>query len=101
MRLKAGIKKSGILTALEFSVLGTAGAYAAGATGAVDALVKDLYLCPNVATELTDVYVNAGPARAFRAPGSPPRRVGPRTDDGRPRRGDRHGPRRGEAQEYP
>ena len=71
MRLKAGIKKSGILTAFEFSVLGTPGAYAAGATRAIDALVKDLYLCPNVATELTDVYVNAGPARAFRAPGHP------------------------------
>jgi len=71
MRLKAGIKKSGILTALELSVLGTGGAYAVGGVWGVDALVKDLYLCPNVTTEVTDVYVNAGPARAFRAPGHP------------------------------
>jgi CO/xanthine dehydrogenase Mo-binding subunit len=71
MRLKAGIKKSGLLTALEFTVLGSGGAYAASGTGAVDALVKDLYLCSNVATESTDVYINAGPARAFRAPGHP------------------------------
>jgi CO/xanthine dehydrogenase Mo-binding subunit len=71
MRLKAGIKKDGTLTALDFSVLGSGGAYAAGGTGAVDSLVKDLYLCPNVRTELTDVYINAGPARAFRAPGHP------------------------------
>ncbi|HVN94957.1 MAG TPA: xanthine dehydrogenase family protein molybdopterin-binding subunit, partial [Syntrophorhabdaceae bacterium] len=71
MRLKAGIKKNGTLTALEFSILGSGGAYAAGGTGAVDSLVKDLYLCPNVRTEATDVYMNAGPARAFRAPGHP------------------------------
>ena len=71
MRLKAGIKREGTLTALEFSVLGSGGAYAAGGTGAVDFLVRDLYLCPNVRTELTDVYINAGPARAFRAPGHP------------------------------
>jgi CO/xanthine dehydrogenase Mo-binding subunit len=71
MRLRAGIKKDGVLTALEFSVLGSGGAYAAGGTGGIDALVKDLYLCPNVATESTDVYINAGPSRAFRAPGHP------------------------------
>ena len=62
--LKAGVKKDGTLTALEFSVLGTGGAYPAGGT-AVDSLVKDLYQCPNVRTELTDVYINAGPARPF------------------------------------
>jgi len=71
MRLKAGIKKSGILTALEVSALGTGGAYAVGGVWGVDALVKDPYLCPNVTTEVTEVYINAGPARAFRAPGHP------------------------------
>jgi CO/xanthine dehydrogenase Mo-binding subunit len=71
MRIKAGIKKDGTLTALDLSVLGSGGAYAAGGTGAIDSLVKDLYLCPNVRTESTDVYINAGPARAFRAPGHP------------------------------
>jgi xanthine dehydrogenase YagR molybdenum-binding subunit len=37
----------------------------------MDWLVRDLYLCPNVRTETTDVYINAGPARPFRAPGHP------------------------------
>jgi len=37
----------------------------------VDWLVKDLYSCPNIRTETTDVYINAGPARPFRAPGHP------------------------------
>jgi xanthine dehydrogenase YagR molybdenum-binding subunit len=37
----------------------------------VDWLVRDLYQCPNVKTTCTDVYINAGPARPFRAPGHP------------------------------
>jgi len=71
MKLKAGIKKDGTLTALDFECLGTGGAYPAGGTSGVDWLVRDLYLCSNVRTKSTDVYVNAGPARAFRAPGHP------------------------------
>jgi xanthine dehydrogenase YagR molybdenum-binding subunit len=34
-------------------------------------VVRDLYTCPNVKTEMTDVFINAGQARAFRAPGHP------------------------------
>jgi len=71
MRLKAGVKKDGTLTALDFSVTGTGGAYPAGGTDLVDWLIRDLYTCPNVRTEKTDVYINAGPARPFRAPGHP------------------------------
>jgi CO/xanthine dehydrogenase Mo-binding subunit len=71
MRLKAGVKKDGTLTALDFSCIGTGGAYPANGTGLVDWLIRDLYLCPNVRTRLTDVYINAGPARPFRAPGHP------------------------------
>ena len=71
MKLKAGVRKDGTLTALELTVLGTGGAYPAGGTSLVDWLVRDLYACPNVRTESTDVYTNAGPARAFRAPGHP------------------------------
>jgi CO/xanthine dehydrogenase Mo-binding subunit len=71
MRLKAGVKKDGTLTALELTVLGTGGAYPAGGIGLVDWLVRDLYTCPNVRTEMTDVYVNGGPSRPFRAPGHP------------------------------
>jgi CO/xanthine dehydrogenase Mo-binding subunit len=71
MKLKAGVKKDGTLTALEFSGIGTSGAYPAGGAALMDWLVRDLYLCPNVRTETTDVYINAGPARPFRAPGHP------------------------------
>ena len=71
MKLKAGTRKDGTLTALEFSCLGTGGAYPAGGTSLVDWLIRDLYQCPNVRTKLTDVYINAGPSRPFRAPGHP------------------------------
>lgn len=71
MHLKAGVKKDGTLTALEFSGVGASGAYPAGGTSLVDWQIKDLYTCPNVTTKLTDVYINAGPARPFRAPGYP------------------------------
>jgi CO/xanthine dehydrogenase Mo-binding subunit len=71
MTLKAGVKRDGTLTALEFTGLGTGGAYPAGGTSLLDWQIKDLYTCPNVRTRLTDVYVNAGPARPFRGPGHP------------------------------
>jgi xanthine dehydrogenase YagR molybdenum-binding subunit len=71
MTLKAGIKKDGTLTALQFSGLATGGAYPAGGAALLDWLVRDLYACENVRTETTDVFVNAGPARPFRAPGHP------------------------------
>jgi xanthine dehydrogenase YagR molybdenum-binding subunit len=70
MTLKAGVKKDGTLTALELKVVSTGGAYATG-SGGVDFQIRDLYLCPNVRTEAHDAYVNAGPQRAFRAPGHP------------------------------
>ena len=71
MMLKAGIKKDGTLTALDFTCTGTGGAYPAGGTSLVDWQVRDLYKCPNVRTTRTDLYINAGPARPFRAPGHP------------------------------
>ncbi len=71
LRIKAGVKRDGTLTAIDFSATGTGGAYPAGGTNLLDWQVKDLYLCPNVKTETTDVYINAGPARPFRAPGHP------------------------------
>jgi CO/xanthine dehydrogenase Mo-binding subunit len=71
MRIKAGVKKDGMLTALEFTCTGTGGAYPAGGPALVDWQVRDLYTCPNVKTEATDVYTHAGPARPFRAPGHP------------------------------
>jgi xanthine dehydrogenase YagR molybdenum-binding subunit len=71
MTLKAGAKRDGTLTALEFNCLATGGAYPAGGTSLVDWLVRDLYTCPNVRTTATDVFIHAGPARPFRAPGHP------------------------------
>jgi xanthine dehydrogenase YagR molybdenum-binding subunit len=71
MRLKAGVKRDGSLTALEFTATATGGAYPAGGTSLLDWLVRDLYLCPNVRTETADLYIHAGPARPFRAPGHP------------------------------
>lgn len=71
MKLKAGIRKDGTLTALDFSCTGTGGAYPADGTSLVDWLIRDLYRCPNVRTVKTDIYINAGPSRPFRAPGHP------------------------------
>jgi CO/xanthine dehydrogenase Mo-binding subunit len=71
MTLKAGARSDGTLTALEFTGLASGGAYSLGGTSLLDWLVKDLYTCPNVRTELTEVYMNAGPARPMRAPGHP------------------------------
>jgi CO/xanthine dehydrogenase Mo-binding subunit len=71
MTVKAGVKKDGTLTALQLTVLGTGGAYPGGGVGGVDWVFRDLYACPNVKSEMTDVFINAGQARAFRAPGHP------------------------------
>ena len=71
MKLKAGIKKDGTLTALDFECLGSGGSYPAGGVSGVDWLIRDLYQCPNVRTQSIDVYINAGPSRPFRAPGHP------------------------------
>ncbi len=71
MRLKAGVRRDGTLTALDFEASGSGGAHPAGGVALVDWLVRDLYSCPNVRTELTDLFINAGPARPFRGPGHP------------------------------
>ncbi|HXK08842.1 MAG TPA: xanthine dehydrogenase family protein molybdopterin-binding subunit [Vicinamibacteria bacterium] len=69
LTLKAGAKKDGTLTALQLTGLGTSGAYPDGSSAGY--MVSDLYACPNVRTEETDVFINAGKSRAFRAPGFP------------------------------
>jgi len=71
MHIKVGARKDGTLTAIEYTGLGASGAYPAGGAALLDWLAKDLYSCPNVKTRLTDVLVNANPARPFRAPGYP------------------------------
>ncbi|MFP4532807.1 MAG: xanthine dehydrogenase family protein molybdopterin-binding subunit [Desulfobacterales bacterium] len=71
MRLKAGVKKDGTLTAFDFDCIGPSGAYPGGGTALVDWLIRDLYKCDNVRCNSRDVYINAGVARPFRAPGHP------------------------------
>ena len=69
LKMKVGAKKDGTLTALQLTGVGTGGAYPEGSDAGY--LASDLYLCPNVRIEETNVYINAGKARAFRAPGFP------------------------------
>jgi xanthine dehydrogenase YagR molybdenum-binding subunit len=71
MTLKAGVKKDGSLTALEFTGLSSAGAYSGGGASLNDWLVKDLYRCANVRCTNEWAFINAGPSRPFRAPGHP------------------------------
>ncbi len=101
MTVKAGVKKDGTLTALDFTVLGTGGAYTAGGTSLVDWLARDLYTCPNVRTNSTDVFINAGPSRAFRAPGHPQGAWALEQMMDALARGDRHGPGGASVEEHP
>ena len=66
--VKAGATKDGKLTALHLVVHGNGGTN--GGTGTSGPL-KNVYACDNVKTEEYDVFTNAGPSAAFRAPGHP------------------------------
>jgi len=66
--LRIGAKKDGTLVAIHLDSYGTAGTgTGAGAGGPA----KNMYPCPNVLIEESDVFTHAGPAAAFRAPGHP------------------------------
>jgi len=71
MRLKAGVKRDGTLTALEMESLGSGGAHSTNGVGLLDWQVRDLYRCANVRTVGHNVYINAGAQRPMRAPGHP------------------------------
>lgn len=67
-KIRIGARKDGSLTAIELKSYGTAGVgTGAGATGPT----QNMYPCANLLTEDSDVFTNAGPAAAFRAPGHP------------------------------
>ncbi len=67
-KLKIGAKKDGTLVAMRLQSYGTAGVgTGAGASGPT----QNLYTCPAIYTEDSDVFTNAGPSSAFRAPGHP------------------------------
>jgi xanthine dehydrogenase YagR molybdenum-binding subunit len=68
-KLRIGAKHDGTLTAIELISYGTAGVgTGAGTAGPA----TNMYKCPNLLTEEYDVFINAGPGAAFRAPGHPP-----------------------------
>jgi xanthine dehydrogenase YagR molybdenum-binding subunit len=65
-RLRLGAKRDGTLTAIALKSSGTGGVAAGAGVGFCHAM---MYPCPNVTTEHFDVFTNAGPCAAFRAPG--------------------------------
>lgn len=65
-RLKLGARRDGTLTAIQLVSYGTGGVSGGGGVGFAHAM---LYPCPNVSEEQYDVFTNAGPCAAFRAPG--------------------------------
>ena len=67
-RLRIGAKKDGDITAIQLISYGTAGCgTGAGCAGPA----ANLYKWATLHTEENDVFINAGPAAAFRAPGHP------------------------------
>jgi xanthine dehydrogenase YagR molybdenum-binding subunit len=67
-KLKLGAKKDGSLVAIQYSNHGTGGTGGGAGAGRP---TQNMYPCPNLLAEETDVFTNAGPAAAFRAPGHP------------------------------
>jgi xanthine dehydrogenase YagR molybdenum-binding subunit len=65
-RLKVGAKRDGTLTAIKLESYGTGGVAGGAGVGFAHGM---MYPCPNVAAEQSDVFTNAGPCAAFRAPG--------------------------------
>lgn len=66
--VKIGAKRDGTLTAIEMINYGTPGI---GTGAASSGPFQRIYRCPNIHTEDYDVFINAGPASAMRAPGHP------------------------------
>ena len=69
MKVKAGVRKDGTLTALQLTGMGEVGAYPTGSSAGYQ--FQDLYKCANVRILEESVMIHAGQARAFRAPGFP------------------------------
>jgi xanthine dehydrogenase YagR molybdenum-binding subunit len=79
-KIKLGASADGTLQAFEMDNYGTAGigagAASEGGGGGADLPAPYLYKVPNTRVKQTAVVVNAGSARAFRAPGNPPASFG-------------------------
>ena len=68
IRMKIGAKRDGTIVAIDAESRGTAGV-GTGAGALTPA--HTMYAIPNVRTAEYDIFTNAGPAAAFRAPGHP------------------------------
>jgi xanthine dehydrogenase YagR molybdenum-binding subunit len=79
-KLKLGAKADGKLHAFEMENYGTAGIGSGGVTegggGGAEIPMPYIYPVPNIRVKQSGVNVNAGSARAFRAPGHPPASFG-------------------------
>jgi xanthine dehydrogenase YagR molybdenum-binding subunit len=65
-RIKLGAKRNGMLTAIELESYGNGGAAAGAGVGFCHGA---MYPCAHFAAKHFDVFTNAGPCAAFRAPG--------------------------------
>jgi xanthine dehydrogenase YagR molybdenum-binding subunit len=65
-RLSIGARRDGTLTAIKLESYGTGGVAAGAGVGFAHPM---MYPCPNVTADQYDVFTNAGPCAAFRAPG--------------------------------
>jgi len=72
-RLRIGAKRDGALTAISLKSFGTAGV---GLGAGVGFNAELLYACPNFLGAQHDVFINAGPGCAMRAPGNTPGALG-------------------------
>ena len=66
-RIRAGVDANGKLTAIDAQTSGTGGA----GQGSAFPVPYQVYVFPVTRQRHTDAYINAGPQRAFRAPGHP------------------------------
>ena len=67
--IRVGARRDGALTAITVESHGTAGV---GLNAGVGNFAEGLYACPNFASAQYDVFTNAGPGSAMRAPGNTP-----------------------------
>jgi xanthine dehydrogenase YagR molybdenum-binding subunit len=66
-RLRIGARRDGTLTAISLASYGTGGV---GTDAGVGNNAEALYTCPNFESSHQDVFINAGPSCAMRAPGN-------------------------------
>jgi xanthine dehydrogenase YagR molybdenum-binding subunit len=68
-KMRIGAKRDGTLTAIGLDAYGTAGVALGAGVGSI---AQGLYTCPNFGIAQSDVFINAGPGCAMRAPGNVP-----------------------------